>query len=56
MKLISGGIKQSSNIALLFKVAAPENHSLLAWPPPMLFALVASLLCPCLGKLQLKLV
>jgi hypothetical protein len=33
-----------------------EHHSLLAWLPPMSSILVASLLCPCLGKLQLKLV
>jgi hypothetical protein len=52
----SGGVRQYSNIDLLFKVAAPEHHSLLAWLPPMLFTLVASRLCPCLGKLQLKLV
>jgi hypothetical protein len=47
----SGGVRQSSKIDLLFKVVAPEDHSLLAWLPPMLFALVASRLCPCLGKL-----
>jgi hypothetical protein len=28
--LRSGGVQQASNIDLLFKVAAPERHSLLA--------------------------
>jgi hypothetical protein len=50
------GDRQSSKIDLLFKVTAAEQHSLLAWLPPMLFALVASRLCPCLETLQLKLV
>jgi hypothetical protein len=28
--LRSGGVQQTSNVELLFKVAAPEHHSLLA--------------------------
>jgi hypothetical protein len=51
--LIIGGVQQS-------KFAAPVHHSLLAWLPPMLSAMLSALvfsrLCPCLGKLQLKLV
>jgi hypothetical protein len=39
-----GGVRHASNIDLLFKVFAPEHHSLLACLPPMLSARVASLL------------
>jgi hypothetical protein len=52
----SDGVRPSSNVVLLFKVAAPAHHSLLAWLSPMFSDLVASRLCPCLGKLQLRLV
>jgi hypothetical protein len=50
---VVGGAQHSSNIELLIKAVAPEHHSFLACLLPMLFARVASLLCPCLGKLQL---
>jgi hypothetical protein len=39
-----GGVRQTSNVDLLFKGVAPEYHSLLAWLPPMLSPRVASLL------------
>jgi hypothetical protein len=54
--LSSGGGRHSSIIDLLFKLVAPEHHSVLAWLSPMVSVLVASFLCPSLGKLQLKLV
>jgi hypothetical protein len=54
--LRSGGVQYFSNILLLFKVDAPSHHSLIIGLPPMLSALVASRLCPCLGKLQLRLI
>jgi hypothetical protein len=38
----SGGVRQSSHFSLLFKDVAPAHHSLLAWLPPILSALVAS--------------
>jgi hypothetical protein len=44
-----GGVRQTSNVELLFKVAAPEHHSLLACLPPMLSVRVASFLWPGLG-------
>jgi hypothetical protein len=49
--LRSGRGRQSLNILLLFKVAAPAHHSLLVLLPTMLSALVASRLRPFLGKL-----
>jgi hypothetical protein len=51
-----GEVRQNSNIELLFKVVAPEYHSLLACLPPMLSTRVASFLCPGFGSLQVKLV
>jgi hypothetical protein len=36
--LRSGGVRQTSNVGFLFKVAALEHHSLLAWLPPMFTA------------------
>jgi hypothetical protein len=37
------GVRQSSNVSLLFLDVAPKSQSLLTWDPPMLFFLVASL-------------
>jgi hypothetical protein len=39
-----GGFRQTSKVELLFKVVAPEHHSLLACIPPMLSIPVASFL------------
>jgi hypothetical protein len=50
------GVPQASNVELLFKVAAPEHHSLLAFLPPMFSARVASVLWLGLGMLQVRLV
>jgi hypothetical protein len=54
--LTRGGVRQTSNVELLFKVVAPEYHSLLASLPPMLSARVASFLWPGFGSLQVRLV
>jgi hypothetical protein len=51
-----GGARQTSNVELLFKVVAPEYHSLLACLPPVLSARVASFLWPGFGSLQVRLV
>jgi hypothetical protein len=51
-----GGVRQTSNIVLLFKVAAPTYHSLLACLSPMLSDRVASALWPGLGVLHVMLV
>jgi hypothetical protein len=51
-----GGARHTSKVELLFKVVAPEHHSLLAWLPPMLSNRVASVLWPGLGSLQVRLV
>jgi hypothetical protein len=50
------GVRQTSNVELVFKVVAPEYHSLLASLPPMLSARVASFLWPGLGSLQVRVV
>jgi hypothetical protein len=54
--LIMGGVKQTSNVDLLFKVVAPEHHSLLARLTPIVSARVASFLWQGFGSLQVRLV
>jgi hypothetical protein len=51
-----GGVRQSSNISLLFLDVAPKSQSLLTWDPPMLFVLVDSRWCPSFGYMQVWLV
>jgi hypothetical protein len=54
--LIRGGVRQTSNVELLFKVVALAHHSLLAWLPPMLSVRVASALWPGFGSLHVRLI
>jgi hypothetical protein len=54
--LSRGGVRQSSNVSLLFLDVAPKSQSLLTWDPPMFFVLVASRWCPSFGYMQVWLV
>jgi hypothetical protein len=54
--LSRGGVRQSSNILLLFLDVAPKSQPLLTWDPPMLFDLVDSCWCTSFGYMQVWLV
>jgi hypothetical protein len=54
--LSRGGVRQSSNVSLLFLDVAPKSQSLLTWYPTMLFAFVAARWCPSFGYIQVWLV
>jgi hypothetical protein len=54
--LCRGGVRQSSNVSLLFLDVAPKSQSLLTWDPPILFVFVSSRWCPYFEYMQVWLV